>query len=266
MPRQPRVYSNTGIYHIMIRGINGEKIFNKEFYKTRILSIIKEVNVELEFYVIAYCIMNNHMHLLIKAGEEELTTLMKRLNIKYAMYYNRLEERYGHVFQDRYKSEAVEDERYYLGVLRYIHNNPIKAGVSRDIQSYKWSSASEYISHNINLISEKHLEEILSFFRNKDEFIKFHDIYDDNVYIDIKEEENENIQNIINNIIKNFSEKYGFTDQKQVKRKQKEELAEILLKHNICTIKEIADLCIMSVKNIVEINKKMQEVNNADNR
>lgn len=258
MPRQPRIYSVSSMYHIMIRGINGEKIFSKSFYKSKVLKDIKVIGEELIFYIIAFCVMDNHLHLLVKAGEEELTTLMKRLNIKYAMFYNKLENRYGHVFQDRYKSEAIEDERYYLGVLRYIHNNPVKAGISNNILNYKWSSAIDYVNQKSDIINECYLEEILELFKNKDNFIKFHDDFDYNVYVDTKEDENENIQIIINKIINNFLNKYGLTNEKKITKVQKEELAEILLKKNICSIKGIANICKMSTKDIVIIKNKIE--------
>ena len=80
MPRQPRVYSKTDIYHVMIRGINKEKIFTKGIYKSKLLNIIQEISEEVDFNLIAYCVMNNHLHLLIKAGNYELTKFMKKLN------------------------------------------------------------------------------------------------------------------------------------------------------------------------------------------
>lgn len=257
MPRQPRVYSNTSIYHIMVRGINGEKIFSKGFYKSKVLNIIKEIGEELIFYIIAFCVMDNHMHLLVKAEEEELITLMKRLNIKYAMFYNKLESRYGHVFQDRYKSEAVEDEKYYLGALRYIHNNPVKARISNNVLNYNWSSVNDYINQKSDIINEYYLSEILKLFKNQNDFIKFHDEFDYNVYVDTKEDENDNIQIIINKTINDFVNMYGFTNEKQIKKEQKEELAEILLKRNICSIKEIAYLCKLSTKDIIIIKNKI---------
>lgn len=257
MPRQPRIYSNASMYHVMIRGINGEKIFIKSFYKSKVLRDIKEIGEELRFNVIGFCVMDNHMHLLVKAGEEELITLMKRLNIKYAMFYNKLENRYGHVFQDRYKSEAIEDDRYYLGVLRYIHNNPVRAGISQNILNYKWSSANEYVNQKSDIIEECYLAEMLKLFRNMDAFLKFHDDFDYNVYVDNKEDEKDNIQMIINKIINDFVNKYKIEDEKKINKEQKSELAEILLKRNICTIKEIADLCRMSTKDIISIKNEI---------
>ena len=246
MPRQPRVYSRTDIYHIMIRGINKEKIFIKGIYKSKLLNIIQEISEEVDFNLIAYCVMNNHLHLLIKANNHELTTFMRKLNIKYAMYYNKAEDRYGHVFQDRFRSEAVEDEEYLFGVLRYIHNNPIKAGITHNMLDYKWSSADDYVKHESDIISDIYLGKILRLFGSTKKFIDFHKLDDNIVYIDTKEEENENIQSIINKVTKNFINKYQFTDIKQIKQHQKEELAEELIKLNVCTLKEIALQCIYS--------------------
>lgn len=257
MPRQARIKSSTGIYHIMIRGINKEQIFNRVLHKNKVIEVIKSIRENIEFDVIAYCIMDNHLHLLIKTDESKLEILMKKLNIKYAMHYNKIEKRYGHVFQDRFKSEAVENDKYLLGALRYIHNNPVKIGVTRNIMDYSWSSARDYINMESEIITDKYLKEIIGLFRNKNEFIAFHKISDDNIYIDTKEEENENTKNIVNNLIHKFAIENGITDQSQATLDKKEELAEKLLKLNIISYREIADLCNLSFYKVSEISKKL---------
>jgi len=90
--------------------------------------------------------MGNHVHLLIKEGKEVLSNTMKRIGTSYVYWYNWQYNRKGHLFQDRYKSEVVEDEAYFLTVLRYIHQNPLKAGLTDDIASYQWNSYNEYIN------------------------------------------------------------------------------------------------------------------------
>ena len=90
--------------------------------------------------------MGNHVHLLIKEGKETLSNTMKRIGASYVYWYNWQYNRKGHLFQDRFKSEAVEDDAYFLMVLRYIHQNPLKAGLTNDIASYKWSSYKEYMT------------------------------------------------------------------------------------------------------------------------
>ena len=258
MPRQPRVYSKTDIYHVMIRGINKEKIFTKGIYKSKLLNIIQEISEEVDFNLIAYCVMNNHLHLLIKAGNYELTKFMKKLNIKYAMYYNKAEDRYGHVFQGRFRSEAVEDEEYLFGVLRYIHNNPVKAGFTHSMLDYKWSSADNYVKQESDIISDVYLSEILHMFGTTKNFIDFHNLDDNVVYIDTKEEEYGKKQSVINNVTKEFVNKYQFTDVKQINQHKKEELAEALIKLNVCTLKEIALQCNLSITVVSDLYKKLR--------
>ena len=88
--------------------------------------------------------MSNHLHLLLKEGKENLETVFRRIGASYVYWYNRKYSRRGHLFQDRYKSEAVETDTYFLTVLRYIHQNPVKAGITEKIQTYPWSSYREY--------------------------------------------------------------------------------------------------------------------------
>lgn len=258
MPRQPRVYSKTDIYHVMIRGINKEKIFIKNMYKSKLLKIIQEISEEVDFSLIAFCVMNNHLHLLIKAGNYELTTFMKRFNIKYAMYYNKVEDRYGHVFQGRFRSKEVEDEEYLFGVLRYIHNNPLKAGITHNMLDYKWSSADDYFRQESDIISDVYLFEILEKFGTTKNFIDFHGLDDNIVYIDTKEEESERKQSIINTVTKEFINRYQFTDVKEIKQHQKKELAEELIKLNVFSLKEIASQCNLSISVVCDLNKKLK--------
>jgi len=256
MYRQARIKSNSGIYHIMIRGINREEIFKNSIYKVKILEIIKEIKEDIEFFIIAYCVMDNHMHLLIYANENDLANVMKRINVKYAMYYNRLEKRYGYVFQNRFRSEAVENDRYLLGVIRYIHNNPVKAGICRNISDYCWSSARDYITENTDIINDNYLNQVLSLFHNKSEFIQFHNLNDNNLYIDTKEEESKNIQEILLNTIKQYASEYGIMDKNNVSQNQK--LAIKLINLNITSLKEIAELCNLSINTVTELRNKLQ--------
>lgn len=221
------------------------------------LEIIREIKQEVEFSIIAYCVMDNHMHLLMKANEYNLALVMKKINVKYAMYYNRLENRYGYVFQGRFRSEAVENNRYMLGVIRYIHNNPVKAGICKNISYYHWSSANEYINRNTDIINGKYLNEVLALFNNKAQFIQFHNLYDDNLYIDTKEEESQNIQEIIKNTIEQYAYKYGI-NQHQFNQKHKEELAIKLLNLNVTTIKEISELCNLNTNIVSELKNELK--------
>ena len=258
MARHARKISSTGVYHIMLRGINKEQIFQKNYYKTKILKLLKEIKGEIDFYIIAYCVMDNHLHLLVKVGDEDLKNIMKKLNVKFALYYNRLENRYGYVFQDRFKSEAVENEKYLLGALRYIHNNPIKAALTDNIINYQWSSAKDYFNNNTDLIDEYFMNYILNIFKTNNDFLVFHKSFDDNLYLDTKEEQSINIQSIVQHEIEQLINYYGITDQNQITYKMKEELAKKLIKRNLISIKEVAGLCKLPYKQVLEINKALE--------
>ena len=92
--------------------------------------------------------MNNHIHILLKINNQLLETIMKRIGASYVYWYNSKYSRIGHLFQDRFKSEPVENDAYFLTALRYIHQNPFKAGLVQNISDYKWSSYNEYITDN----------------------------------------------------------------------------------------------------------------------
>lgn len=144
MPRQARKRSNSGIYHIILRGINRQRIFeNREDYE-KFLSILKKYKDECKYNVFAYCLMSNHIHLLIQETDESLENIMKKITVKYVYWYNVKYQRTGHLFQDRFKSEPVEDDRYFLTVIRYIHQNPVKAGICKKPEDYEFSSYNNY--------------------------------------------------------------------------------------------------------------------------
>ncbi len=145
MPRVARIKSKSNIYHIMIRGINQQDIFTDDEDDEKFLVILDHYRQKIEFEIYAYCLMVNHVHLLLKEGKELLSNTIKRIGTSYVYYYNWQYDRKGHLFQDRYKSEPVEDDAYFLTVLRYIHQNPLKAGLTNNIDSYLWSSYREYI-------------------------------------------------------------------------------------------------------------------------
>ena len=146
MPRQARLKSESGIYHIILRGINHQRIFEDEEDSQKFLNILLEYKSICEYEIYAYCIMGNHIHLLLKEGKESLAQIMKRIGGKYVYWYNGKYKRTGHLFQDRFKSEPVSDDKYFLTVLRYIHHNPVKAGIVNKAEDYMFSSYNEYIN------------------------------------------------------------------------------------------------------------------------
>ena len=169
MPRQARKLSSTGIYHVMLRGINQQQIFEDEEDYDKFLQILKECKEVSEFRMLAYCLMGNHVHLLIKQEQERLDTVFRRIAGRYVYWYNVKYRRVGHLFQDRFKSEPVEDDAYFLTVLRYIHRNPVKAKMCRKPEDYLYSSYREYIGEE-SLIDRSMAENLLP----PDQFIAYH--------------------------------------------------------------------------------------------
>ena len=144
MPRSAREKSENSTYHIMLRGINQQQIFEEEEDYCKFLEILKYYQTVSAYKVYAYCLMGNHIHLLMEFCEEDIGQVFKRIGAKYVYWYNIKYGRKGHLFQDRYKSEPVDDDAYFLTVMRYIHQNPIKAGLCKKVDGYKYSSFQEY--------------------------------------------------------------------------------------------------------------------------
>lgn len=179
MSRQAREKSQTGLYHIISRGISRQNIFEEDEdyrYFLRLLEIVKQQN---EFFIYAYCLMSNHVHMFIKEKETgDVSAIMHKILTRYAGWYNRKYLRSGSLFGNRYKSEPVEDDGYLLTLIRYIHQNPKKEGIVRELEEYEWSSYSEYIGKFQPYITDTDF--ILDIFsKNKETarnlFIKFHD-------------------------------------------------------------------------------------------
>lgn len=143
MPRKARKLSATGIYHIMVRGVNRMAIFADDADCLNFLHIL-EFCADDDFTIFAYCLMGNHFHLLAKADDDALQRVMKAVGVRYVSYYNRRYQRTGPLFQGRYKSQAVTTKGYFLRVLRYIHRNPVAAGLVQQMQDYQWSSYRDY--------------------------------------------------------------------------------------------------------------------------
>ena len=144
MARTARKRSESGVYHIVVRGINQQDIFydNEDF--ERYLETLAQMKIDKEYSVLAYCLMSNHVHLLIRENTDPISRIMSRIGTSYAWWYNQKYERSGHVFQGRYGSECVENDSYLLTVMRYIHNNPLKAGIVSEPEEYQWSSIHAY--------------------------------------------------------------------------------------------------------------------------
>ena len=144
MPRRARRESATGFYHIVSRGLDRENIFGEKREKTRFLNLLKDNLKDCNIEIYAYCVMSNHFHLLAKAEKEIMPIFMAKVLGRYAKYYNYKHNRTGYVFENRYNTQCIEDERYFWSCLRYIHMNPVKAKICSNIMQYEHSSMREY--------------------------------------------------------------------------------------------------------------------------
>lgn len=168
MPRQAREKSESGYYHILLRGIGQQNIFEDDEDRESFLQILVKYKEELKFKIAAYCLMSNHVHLLIEDVNRNLELMMKKIAGSYAYYFNWKYERVGHVFQDRFKSEPVDSDEYLLTVVRYIHQNPYKAGISK-VENYPWSSYKAYV-HRTNIVDT---EQVLLMLNGEEGFVEF---------------------------------------------------------------------------------------------
>jgi len=250
MPRYPRQYSKTGIYHIMLRGNERKDIFIDEEDRGKFIKIVFKKKADEAFKLYAYCIMGNHLHLVIKEQKEPISRIIKKIATSYAYYFNNKYKRVGHLFQGRYKSETIEDEAYLLSVIRYVHNNPEKAEITKK-EKYKWSSYSNYIdilNHHTEIPEIKEILEMFSLDIEKalKEFIHYSNKYEEKNFLEMKEIirseiDEENVNQYINGYLKSRNLR-----KEDLKRREhttrKEDLIQQLLKRSNLSKRKIAIL------------------------
>lgn len=171
MPRNTRKLSNSKVYHIILRGIDRQDIFLENQDYCKFLKELSDLKEKYQYEVYAYCLMTNHIHLVIFDRMDNLSKILQSISISYVSYFNKKYDRVGHLFQNRFSSKNVETREYLMEVCRYIHRNPVKAGIST-IDGYQWSSYQEYIK-NPKIISTGQL---MKLFGNKKNFIDFNNM------------------------------------------------------------------------------------------
>ena len=145
MARAARTKSKSGIYHVIVRGINRQNIFQDEEDKGVYLDRLTHYKDECGIKLYAYCLMSNHVHLLVNETDKPLNEFMKKLGTSYSYRFNQKYDRVGHLFQDRYKSEPVNDDSYFLTVFRYIRRAP------RGLEPYVWTALREIQASSITI-------------------------------------------------------------------------------------------------------------------
>lgn len=145
MARKPRLEIEGGLYHVITRGNDRRDIFHSDEDFARFVSLLGGLKKKLPFYLYAYCLMTNHVHLLIERRTDSLGRIMQRLLTGYTNYYNRRYRRVGHLLQGRYKSILCESDVYLAQLVRYIHLNPVRANMVAVPEEYPHSSHCRYL-------------------------------------------------------------------------------------------------------------------------
>ncbi len=148
MPRKARLDVPGALHHIMVRGINKSAIFDDDQDRQKFLERLGENIVEAKCSIYAWVLMTNHVHILFKSGGKGISTVMRKLLTWYAIYYNRRHKRTGHLFENRYKSILCDEDNYLLALIRYIHLNPVRAGMVKtmeELDRYPWSGHSAIV-------------------------------------------------------------------------------------------------------------------------
>lgn len=190
MPRLARKYLESSYCHIIVQGINKELIFQKTIFKDTYKNILKRNLSKTDINLLAYCIMDNHAHLLLHSDKiNMLTKLMQRTNTSYAKFYNKVQKRVGFVFRDRYYSQMILSEQQLFNCIAYIHSNPLKARIVENFENYPFSSYKEYIGKK-DLITEESIKLLFdnNGIINNPMFAKIHDNTNINDIIDVKDQ------------------------------------------------------------------------------
>ena len=235
MPRKSRIQSGTGVYHVMMRGINRQRIFEDtedHYFFLQCLSNAQEQyspegdRLPNSCHYYAYALMSNHFHLLLHAKDDTVGNIVKRIASSYVYYFNKKYGRDGHLFKERFRSEPCEDWSYFVTLLRYIHQNPIKAGLVRQVSDYEYTSWHEYLGKAVffplcnvptvlRRISMKELSELVE------------TPLDDNVScLEYEDERNRSMSD--DQVMLYLFEEFGISDGQQLQRLDKEQRNDIL--------------------------------------
>jgi putative transposase len=160
--RRHRIEYDGAVYHVIQRSSNREMIFGKVSDKEYFIDLLAGYKKKLGYRLFGYVLMDNHYHLLLQTGAIPLSKIMQRINFRYSKFFNQKYNRHGHVFGGRYKAGLVQDESYLFAILRYIHQNPVQAGICKQVYDYKWSSDPAYRANEERLTDISFILDTLS--------------------------------------------------------------------------------------------------------
>jgi REP element-mobilizing transposase RayT len=157
MPRPPRIHYPGAVYHVMARGVDGREVFADDLDRQTFLTAALRSKTETSCSFLAYFLMGNHFHFALRVGNIPLSQVMHRLLTVYVMAFNLRHERHGHLFQARFKSVLCLDDSYLISLVRYIHMNPVRAGLVAKPDHWPWSSHGQYVERTANPIADPRL-------------------------------------------------------------------------------------------------------------
>lgn len=164
MPRGPRITFENAFYHVFNRGLNKQVIFADEQDYSKFLTLLQDLRITKKYdhTIYSYVLMPNHFHILIQTRKIPISKIMSSLLTSYSMYFNKKINRVGVLFQNRFKSKLCDRDSYFLGASRYIHLNPLKAGLVSNLSDYLWSSYQEIIGqHKFNIIDKETINQLV---------------------------------------------------------------------------------------------------------
>lgn len=143
--RAPRIHVPGTVYHVMARGVGGQAIVGGPEENDELRDLLGEAAKACDIRIYAFCLMTNHFHVLLEVGAVSLSKFMQRLQTAWSRRFNIRHGRWGHLFQDRFKSRVCDNDAYFKWLLRYIHLNPVRAGLVENPEDWRWSSYREYL-------------------------------------------------------------------------------------------------------------------------
>lgn len=276
MPRLPRKKNDIGIYHIIMRSISDINLFKNTKDKIKYLNIVKETQHLFKFKIYSYCLMSNHCHFIIDTCGADISKIMHRINFKYARYFNIKYNRHGHLFQDRFKSKLVHNEKYLYSLSLYIHKNPIDIKeYSRTPEKYRFSSLSAFmgsksdefeildesfilslLSQNLNNAREKYLELLLRTSNLKENLINLDE--NKSLYIcgRVAIERNYNFNSILNFICNKFQIHINLLFSKNLRKLTHIRSLTVIMLRTLCNMsmlsicKVIGNICSSTVSHL----------------
>jgi len=177
MARRPRIEFEGAFYHVITRGNQRQKVFKDKDDFLKYLEILFNYKIRYKYFLYAYVLMNNHIHLLVETQETPLSKILQGINQSYTTYFNRKYKIVGHLLQGRYKAILCDRDEYLLSLVKYIHLNPVRAKIVKFPDKYQWSSQHSYIkkTDGINIIDTDQVLRMFS--ENKQRARKLYSAY-----------------------------------------------------------------------------------------